>query len=126
MGGIRALMASCLLAPDKCPGVCPIGVGEVPRRILGKVMALATGMDVEEVCKTDQLCSGLKAGSESVVHTMQDLFEENVGTGGGLLLVGARNREAALWNVRALLPRVFMIPVQHTLKLVVYGALCTS
>ena len=50
---IRALMASRLIALDKCPAVRPIGVGEVLRRILGRVMALATGMDVEIECMTD-------------------------------------------------------------------------
>ena len=44
-------------------------------------MALAIGVDVEEVCKTDELCSGLKAGIKGAVHAMRDLFEENAGTG---------------------------------------------
>ena len=54
-----ALMSSRLIALDKFPGVRPIGIGEVLWRILGKVMMLITGVDVEEICGTDQLCSGL-------------------------------------------------------------------
>ena len=67
-------------------------------------MALATGMDVEEVCRADQLCSGLKAGAEGAVHAMRDLFEDQAGSGWRLLLVDASNafnsvnREAALWS----------------------------
>ena len=63
---IQTLMACRLIALDKCPGVCPIGVGEVSRHILSKVMAAATSTDVEELCGTNQLYSGLKAGIEGV------------------------------------------------------------
>lgn len=39
---IKVLMSSHLVALDKCPGVRPIAIGEIPRQILCKSMALAT------------------------------------------------------------------------------------
>ena len=75
-------MACRLIALDKCPGARPIGVGEVPRRILSKVMAVATSEDVEEICGTCIQLSGLKAGIEGAVHAKKDLYEENSGTDG--------------------------------------------
>ena len=57
---ICAMLSSRLIALNKNPGIQPIGVGEVLRRLLGKAMVLATGIDVEELCGADQLCSGLK------------------------------------------------------------------
>ena len=78
--------------------------------------ALVTGVDVEQICKTDQLCSELKSEIEGAVHAMQDLYEEKAGTGWGVLLVDARNAfnsvnrgatlwNATLWNARILWPR---------------------
>ena len=55
-------MASRLIALDECPGVHPIGIGEALRRILCKVVALASRGDLEDVCGVAQLCSGLRAG----------------------------------------------------------------
>ena len=51
--------------------------GGVLSRIIGKVMALATGNDVEELCGIDQLCSGLRAGIEGTVHATSKLYDEH-------------------------------------------------
>ena len=108
---IRALMACRLIALDKCPGVRPIGIGEAPRRILGKVLAMATRADVEDVCGVSQLCSGIKSGMEGAIHCINEIFDEKVNSGWGVLLVDTKNafnsisREAALWNSRVLWPR---------------------
>ena len=60
-------------------------------RVLGKVAALATRTDLEEVCGTDQLCSGLRAGMESAIHVVKELFDLNCDAGWSLLLVDAKN-----------------------------------
>ena len=69
--------------------MCPIGIGECRQRIEAKAMALATRLDVEEVCGTDQLCSRAKAGIEPAIHSMRDIFLRD-GTE-SLLLVDASN-----------------------------------
>ncbi len=46
--GLSAFVACRLIPLDKCPGVRPIGVGEVPRRILAKAVLRIVGQDVEE------------------------------------------------------------------------------
>ena len=103
---IKALMSCRLVALDKCLGVWPIAIGEIPRRILCKAMAIATRDDIKDLCEVDQLCSGLKGGIEGAVHTMRELFEEHHADGWGLLIVDARNafnslnRAAAIWNSR--------------------------
>ena len=59
---------------DKCPGVHPIGIGKALWCVLGKVVALATLADLEEVCGTEQLCSGFRAGMKGATHAIKELF----------------------------------------------------
>ena len=64
-----------------------------------------------EACGTDQLCSGVKAGIEGAVHTINKTFQENCDAGWGLLLSDGDNafnsmsRVVFLWNARILWPR---------------------
>ncbi|KAL5467464.1 hypothetical protein EMCRGX_G031690 [Ephydatia muelleri] len=60
--GLAALTANCLVALDKCPGVHPIGVGEIVR-IISKVV-LKSG--VLEAAGTLQLCGGHEADGDTL------------------------------------------------------------
>ena len=81
---------SCRLVPlDKCPGVRPVGVGEVVRRIVGKAVMKVVKRDLQEAIGSIQLCTGQDAGCEAAVHAMQHLFtNENTEA---LILVDATN-----------------------------------
>ena len=61
---IRALVASRLIALDKCLGVRPIGIEETLRKIIGKAVCLVARLDMSSVCGSDQLlCVSLQAGT---------------------------------------------------------------
>lgn len=106
--GLAPFLACRLIALDKNPGVRPIGVCEVFRRIVARAVLKIVGPDVEEVCGPLQTCSGLPSGIEAAVHAMQQLYEADDTE--GVLLVDARNafnslnREVALHNVQRLCP----------------------
>ena len=108
---VRGLIASHLIALDKCPGVHPVGIGEALRRVVSKTICLVTRFDAEEVCGVTQLCAATRAGIEGAVHALNELFEENQEDGWGVLIMDAANafsslnRIATLWNVRVLWPR---------------------
>ena len=100
---------SCrLIALDKKPGVRPIGVCEVPRRIVAKAILSVVKSDVTQACGFLQKCSGTPAGIEAAIHAMRQIYEDE--STEGILLVDARNafnalnRKAALHNVQRLCP----------------------
>ena len=103
----RALMAGHLIALDKNPGIRPIGIGEVLRRLLAKcVLSVAKG-EAQEACGIDQLCGGLQAGIEGAVHVMHSIWDAHkMEEDWGFLLIDARNafneinRTVMLWVVR--------------------------
>ena len=55
--GLEAYTANRLVALDKCPGTRPIGIGEVPRRIIGKGILVVLKDDVK-TCgwRTQPMC----------------------------------------------------------------------
>ena len=61
---------------DKCPGVQPIGVGEVVRRIVGKAVLATVKMDILETAGPLQLGAGQDAGCEAAIHAMDSVFSE--------------------------------------------------
>ena len=45
--GLQALLANRGIAIDKCPGLRPVGVGEIARRIIGKAIMSVSGEKVQ-------------------------------------------------------------------------------
>ena len=104
-------MSNRLVAFDKCPGVRPVGIGEVWRRLMAKCVLSVAGHEAKTVCGSHQLCCGLEAGIEGAVHTLSEKWTEcNEEDDWGVLLVDARNafnegnRIKMLWTVRHLWP----------------------
>ena len=59
-----ALMACCLVALDKRPGVCPVVIGKTLCRALAKLVMRAARDQAKTACGNLQLCAGLEAGIE--------------------------------------------------------------
>ena len=112
---IGAFVACRLIPLNKCPGVRPIGVGEVPRRIIAKAVLGIISHDIENAAGSLQVCAGQAGGCEAAVHAMRKIsqYPETEGT---LLVDGENafnslNRRAALHNVSVLCPPLKQILV---------------
>jgi len=78
----RALMAGRLVALDKQPGVRPVGIGEIYRRLMAKCLLVRTGHTATAACDNLNLCAGLPAGIEGAVHAMGDAWSAAEKRGG--------------------------------------------
>ncbi len=98
---------------DKRPGVRPIGICEVLRRIVGKATMQVVGPSVQKAAGTKQLCAGQSMGIEAAIHAMQSIYEDD--NTEAILMVDASNafnrlnRQAALHNIELLCPALATI-----------------
>ena len=67
-----------MIALDKCPGVHPIGISEVARRIIGKAIVRTISNEIQNATGSLQTCA---AGCEATVHAMH-VFEDAEAEGG--------------------------------------------
>ena len=101
-------MACRLIPLNKCPGVRPIGIGEVVRRIIGKAIMRSAKQDLQAAVGSLQLCAGQDAGCEAAVHAMSNIFQEE--STEAMIFVDASNafnnlnRQAILLNVTTICP----------------------
>ena len=127
--GISAFVACRLVPLNKCPGVRPIGVGEVPRRIISKAILHLIADDIKDAAGPLQTCAGQEGGSEAAVHAIRDIF--NMPEVEGVLLVDASNafnsinRQAALHNISVLCPSLSTVlnnTYQAPIRMIITGS----
>ena len=59
------------------PGVRPIGIGEILRRIIGKVVVSTIREDIINAAGPLQTCAGLKSGIEASIHAMRRIYDND-------------------------------------------------
>lgn len=103
----RGLMMCRELALDKMPGVCPLGIGDILRRLIATCVLRVMVDQAVGACGTDNLCSGLKLGCEGGIHSMSALWDDLSKDDGGGFLIGDGNnsfnelsRFQMLWMIR--------------------------
>ena len=85
---LAAFLACRLIPLDKQPGVGTIGIGEVLRQVIGKIVMKLLRKDILKAAGSLQLCAGQDAGSEAAAHAVYMFNEENTEA---VLMVDASN-----------------------------------
>ena len=122
----NTLEASVVCRPiplNKNPGVRPIGIGEVTRRVAGKCNSWVLCKDIQQAAGLLQAATGLQGGAEAAIHSMKLIFEQE--STDGVILVDASNafnslnRKAALHNIRIVCPKLSTVLI-NTYRLPVH------
>ena len=109
---IEAILNCRLIPLNKNPGLRPIGIGEVLRRIIGKAVMSILKKDVMEAAGPNQLCAGQQAGCEAAVHSVVETFNDDDNDVEGILQVDAINafntinRQVLLHNIKIICPHL--------------------
>lgn len=107
---ISPLLACCLIALNKNPGVYPIGIGDTARRIISKAVLSIVKSDIQDATGCLQLCGGQISGIEAAVHAVRTAFDSDDGE--AIILADASNafnslnRKVALQNIRRTCPPI--------------------
>ena len=64
-------MTNRLVALDKIPGVRPVDIREIWKRMTANVVLEVTGGEAKSACGKAQLFAGLEAGIDGVVHAVK-------------------------------------------------------
>ena len=86
---LEAYVACCLIPLDKDPGIRPIGIGEVLRRIISKIVVWQLKEDIIEAAGPLQTCTGHPAGVKAAIHALQTIFNDD--NTDAILLIDATN-----------------------------------
>jgi hypothetical protein len=113
---LESYVCSRLIPLNKNPGIRPIGVGEVLRRIIGKSLSWTLKPDIQDAAGCLQVSSGVKSGGEAAIHFMREAFD-TADAAEAVILVDASNafnslnRSALLHNIQVLCPPISKIAI---------------
>jgi hypothetical protein len=104
------------------PGVRPVGIGEIFRRLFAKAILLVVGREVKSASDNLNLCAGLKAGIEGGVHAKNAShilvdYPSNISQKKGILKIKKTNTRSAMQPVGYVLQIINLTPtVQNQLE----------
>jgi hypothetical protein len=75
----HAVNTVCPVALGKCPGIRPLGVGEVWMRLWSDRSHMKTKVAANSACGNTQLCAGLRSGIQANLHAVQAIWPQSAG-----------------------------------------------